>query len=191
MNTPTHILIGAGAFARPGRPTVVAAALLGGAAPDLSLFAMVGWERLIEGRSMREIFDHTYYDPIWQTVFAIDNSAPLYALLIGVALLARAPALAAFAGAAILHVLVDLPLHAGDGRPHFWPFSAWVFHSPVSYWDRAHYGGAVAAAESALVVALAALLWRRFTDWRARAILALVAALQVAIGSLLALSLVA
>ena len=42
MNTPAHILIGWAAFARKGDNRVVAAAIIGGLAPDLSLYLMAG-----------------------------------------------------------------------------------------------------------------------------------------------------
>jgi hypothetical protein len=34
------------------------------------------------------------------------------------------------------HNLMDIPMHAEDARPPFWPLSRWRFKSPVSYWDR-------------------------------------------------------
>ena len=191
MNTPTHLLVGAAAFGRSGRPATTAAALLGGLAPDFSLYVMVGWERFANGRSFEQIFDEDYFSDFWQTVFAVDNSAPLYGLLALCALAASgfsprrvladgrwtAP-LFAFAGAALLHIALDLPLHHDDGRAHFWPFSDWVFQSPVSYWDHRRYGDVVGVAEGALVLALCALLWFRFRSVWARVTLALAAGAQ-------------
>ena len=66
----------------------------------------------------------------------------------------------AFAGAGLLHLVLDFPLHAGDGRPHFWPLSDWVFESPVSYWDSTHH--AIWVAPVSVVISLAAfsVIWK-------------------------------
>jgi hypothetical protein len=37
------------------------------------------------------------------------------------------------------HNLLDLPTHAEDARPPFWPLSRWRWKSPLSYWDRKFY----------------------------------------------------
>ena len=182
MNTPTHLLVAAAAFARPGHPRRTAGALLGGLLPDLSLFLLVAYERFMMGTEWRVIFGQRYGSDLWQGIFAVDNSAPLYAALIGVGLALKQPWLWALAGAALLHVAFDLPLHHDDGRAHFQPFTDWVFQSPFSYWDPAHHGGIVGVVETALGVALALLLWRRFRGWPARLIIA------VALSALLATS---
>lgn len=189
MNTQTHLLIAAAAFARPNAPAVTTAALLGGLIPDLSLYILVG-SGLLQGRSPQQIFDIDYFSDGWQTVFAVDNSAPLFGLLLAAALLAPATRLGqaravliAFAGAALLHIAADLPLHHDDGRPHFQPFTDWVFQSPISYWDTNHHAGIVAVGETILALALCVVLWRRFQGVAARAALALAGAAALATGA--------
>ena len=63
----------------------------------------------------------------------------------------------------MLHLLLDFPLHNDDARAHFWPLTMWKFESPLSYWDRDHYGGVVAPLEAILALALCVILWLRFT----------------------------
>lgn len=176
MNTPTHILVAAAAFAAPGATRRNAGALGGGLLPDLSLYLLVGFESLVLGYGMREIFDERYFSPLWQGIFAVDNSAPLYAGLLGLGLLLRLPWLWALAGAALLHIALDLPFHHDDGRAHFQPFTDWVFQSPLSYWDHRHHGAWVGKLEFALALGLCLLLWRRFQSWPARAAIGLAAA---------------
>lgn len=77
----------------------------------------------------------------------------------------------AFSIAALLHVLTDLPLHHDDGRPHFWPFSDWIFRSPVSYWDPNHYGRVWSLIEVVLAIILIIVLWRRFSSRVVRGLL--------------------
>jgi membrane-bound metal-dependent hydrolase YbcI (DUF457 family) len=167
MNTPAHILIGAALFGRgPGR-AVVAAAAIGAVLPDLSLYLLAGWALHVQQIPPSIVFDELYFSPAWQKVFAVDNSLVLWggALMLGLAL--RKPVLMAFAGSGVLHLLLDLLLHAGDGRPHFWPFSDWVFDSPVSYWDSHHHASIVVPLSAMICVLAFSVLWRR-SGWIGR-----------------------
>ena len=161
MNTPAHLIFGLAAFGRPGRRRVTAAAVAGGLAPDLSLYLMAGVSIWVMGIPARTVFRELYYSDAWQAVFAVDNSFPVWGLLLAIGLWRGWPALRAFAGAGLLHLAFDLPLHTHDARRHFWPLSDWRFESPVSYWDRAAHAGIVAPLElgaSALLTGV--ILWR-------------------------------
>ncbi len=171
MNTPAHLIIGAALFAKPDTPKVSLAALIGALLPDFSLYFMVFWNSQVRGMSMSEIFTNQYFTPYWQSVFAIDNSIPLWLLVLCIALLLRWPVILAFAGAGLAHVLLDLPLHHDDGRAHFWPFSNWKFQSPLSYWDTNHYGHIIGPLEGLLCLGLLILLWRRFSGRFARGLI--------------------
>lgn len=173
MNTPAHLIIGAAAFARPERTKVNIAALLGALIPDASLYFMIFWNRFVQGMSFEQIFGTEYFSGFWQQVFAIDNSIPLWILALIVGLSLRAPVLYVLAGAALLHLFLDLPLHHDDGRMHFWPFSSWIFESPLSYWDRNHFGWIIGPLEGVLALFLLVLLWRRFEGVFARALILL------------------
>ena len=96
------------------------------------------------------------------------------------ALFLRSAAGKAFAISAFLHIAFDLPVHREDGHAHFWPLSDWVFISPVSYWDREHYGNVVGPLEILLVIALIAVLWRRFHAVWVRSLLLLGVVAQAA-----------
>ena len=195
MNTQTHLLLALAALSRRPRelerpastPAVELALLAGAVLPDASLFVMWGQARLA-GVPEARIWSELYYSDRWQEIGAMTNSLPLFALvallaalaggrLVGAAARARpfASALLALGLAATLHVLTDLPLHHDDGHPHFWPFSDWIYASPVSYWDPAHHGRAWSAIETALALGLIVVLWRRFRHVVARGALALAA----------------
>ena len=73
-----------------------------------------------------------------------------------------------FGAAALTHVLGDFPVHNDDAHVHFWPFTDWRFHSPVSYYQSAHYGGVFRPFEMILDVCLAAYLFIRFRQWPVR-----------------------
>jgi membrane-bound metal-dependent hydrolase YbcI (DUF457 family) len=205
MNTQTHILLGAALLARPGRPLRNVAAIAGGLVPDLSIFVMWASAKL-SGTPETVIWRDMYWRPEWQSAAAVTNSLPLYLALaiaatgLGARLKpptqtagARADpfgpgggldwrvAILAFSLAAMVHVATDFPVHVFDGHPAFWPFSDWIFQSPVSYWDRRYYGNYVSLIELALAVGLIAILWRRFSSPAIRGILVLAAVSYVAI----------
>jgi len=203
MNTQTHLLLGLAAFSRrprgealPASTPAVELALLGGALlPDASLFVMWGRAKLA-GVPDERIWSELYYSDFWQGIGAIGNSVPAFALvalvewlaggrLLGTAARARVPASVALAVAAsaLLHVFTDLPLHHDDGHPHFWPFSGWIYASPVSYWDPNHHGRLWSGVESALALLLIAVLWRRFRRSLARAALVLAGLSHVAVAA--------
>lgn len=165
MYTPAHLIFGAAAFGQPQHRWTLIAALAGGLAPDLSLYLMVGWHLLVLQTEARVVFGELYFSDTWQAVFSVDNSFVLWGAVLAVALWQKWRGLTAFAGAALLHIALDFPLHAGDGRPHFWPISDWVFDSPLSYWDGHHHAGWIGPVEMTLCVVFVILLWRRVPLW--------------------------
>ncbi len=161
MNTPAHLLVGAAAFARPADARVLWAALLGSLLPDLSLYVMAGVSLFVLGIPEQVVFGQLYYSLAWQTVFAIDNSFVLWGLVLVLAIWKGWTLVTVGAAAGLLHLAMDFLLHAGDGRPQFWPFTDWVFHSPVSYWDSAHHAVWVAPVSGLVCFAAYIILWQR------------------------------
>ena len=168
------------AFGRPGAPAVTIAALLGALAPDLSLYLLAGWQLGVRGTPAQAVFREMYYSDAWQAVFAVDNSVPLWAAGLALALWRRSRWGVAFAGAGLLHLALDLPLHNEDARRHFWPLTDWVFRSPVSYWDGARFGGVVGPIEAAATLGLCVWLWTRYTRPPTRVAIAALAMAEAA-----------
>lgn len=164
MNTPAHLIVGASFFARSDRKGTLLAALAGAMAPDLSLYLMVGVSIWVMGIAPQIVFRDYYYSDAWQSVFAVDNSFILWSTLLCLALWRSWPRVVAFAGAGLLHLALDFPLHTHDARMHFWPLTDWVFFSPVSYWDVRAYAGIVGPTEFLFSLGCAVVLWRRFRD---------------------------
>ena len=173
MNTPAHLLIGSAVLARRDDWRTAVAAIAGSFMPDFSLYFMVFWSRYAKGLSEAQIFGERYYSDFWQGIFAVDNSLPLWGALVLVSALLGRKTLLVFGLAGLLHILLDFPLHHDDGRAHFWPFSDWIYESPISYWDPRAHGGIVGPLEVAACVFAATVLWRRFEGWVARALVAL------------------
>lgn len=180
MNTPAHLIFGLAAFGNPHRRAVTAAALAGAFIPDLSLYALAGWELLIQGTDPQIVFGQMYYSDSWQAIFRIDNSFILWGLLLVVGMMARSGVLIALCGAALIHLTLDFPLHNDDARAHFWPLTNWKFISPVSYWDPKYYGHIVGPIEVVMVLAASVYAWRKFKTRVMRALIVLLAVVEAA-----------
>ncbi len=170
MNTPSHSILNLAILGRPQQRGLMWPILLGSWWPDAAMFVFYGWAK---GRGLAEsqIWQEAYYQPGWQDIFAIGNSIPL-ALLVGcIALWQRWQPLTFFCASALLHHLEDLPLHHDDAHRHFWPLSNVRFISPLSYWDRDHYGTYVALGEILLVLLASVYLWRWTRSRLGRALL--------------------
>ncbi|KNG92731.1 hypothetical protein [Pseudaestuariivita atlantica] len=184
MNTPAHLIFGIAAFGKPDRPATLWAATLGALAPDLSLYLMGAVSLYLLRIPPNVVFGELYYSDAWQTVFAIDNSAILWGGLLAWALWRRHAVLTAFAGAGLLHIALDFPLHHDDGRAHFWPLTNWIFESPVSYWDARRHAGIVGPIEGAASLILGLWAGWRIRHWGWRAALAILLFLQLGITSI-------
>jgi len=162
MNTPTHFLAAAAILSRAHSPRRNMAIAAGALAPDLSIFIFFAWTQAFTQLSMPEIWNEAYWTEPWQTLGAISNSAPIALALLGVGVWRKAPLLTVFSLALLVHAGLDFPLHADDAHRHFWPFTDWRFHSPVSYWDASHHAIIGALIELSVFLAAVIVLWRRF-----------------------------
>ncbi len=183
MNTPTHALLNLALLGGRGGRARFAPVLAGAVLPDLPMLGFWLWQTLALGRAQSLIWTRVYFEAPWQTLFDVFNAIPVYAALALVAAWRRWRAGLWLAASALLHIICDLPLHREDAHAHFWPLSGWHFVSPVSYWDRAHYGFAFSVLE---LVLLAGSAWwiarRRRGPWTRRALAATVLGCAVAWG---------
>ena len=177
MNTIAHMVVAAAALSQPENPKRNWAIMAGAFLPDASMFVFFAWSR-VQGWSGDETWNVQYWTEPWQSLGALSNSAVLFALLLGLAVWRRRPLLVAFCAAALIHVGLDLPLHADDAHRHFWPLTNWRFISPISYWDPAHNGLWGSALETTALLAAVTVLWRRFYGMRTRIALLIAGALQ-------------
>ncbi len=167
MNTPSHLLITAALRkSLKDRSMVTSAFLCGAVAPDMPLYllsfggllyyrAVLGWS---SSATFRHMFDYLYFHhPLWIVAHNFLH-APLLLLLAFACLwqLRHRPSpviawLYWFVLACLLHTTVDVFTHVDDGPLLLFPVQ-WSlrFHSPVSYWDSAHYGNQFALFELTL-----------------------------------------
>ena len=140
MNTPSHIIINLTVLRRPEPLALTWPILLGAMAPDAAIFVFYGWAKWVQKLPDSVIWREAYYSHPWQDIFAIGNSIPLALIGIFISGYLKHPGWVAFFASMVLHQLCDLPLHHDDAHRHFFPFSDARFSSPISYWDRNHYG---------------------------------------------------
>lgn len=182
MNTPAHLVLAVAALAKPNKPKITWAAILGALIPDLSLYLLAAWSMFVQGNNAHYVFDTQYFSEEWQNIFAIDNSFFLWGLVIIIGLLLKKHWLWVLGSAAFLHLCFDFPLHHDDARQHFWPISDWIFISPFSYWDHRHHGELISYLEIGLCLFLLVILWRRFKSRFARVVIIITGLLQIAPG---------
>ncbi|MFQ5543929.1 MAG: hypothetical protein ACE5FY_06210 [Nitrospiria bacterium] len=163
MNTPAHAVVNLLILGQKKRPEEVVPILIGAILPDLPMVFFYFYEKVILKMPEQKIWSDLYFDPDWQIFFDFFNALPI--LLLALLLATRSAGrkwLVPFFSSMIFHVFFDLPLHNDDAHGHFFPLSDWHFHSPVSYWDPAHYGQIVAPIEVLLVLIGSFVLFRRY-----------------------------
>lgn len=166
MISITHTLFALAVLTKKETPLRNRAAFLGSVIPDAFIYVVaLGWT-LFSAEPMSRLWDEVYFDQPMQSIASAFNSIPIYALL---ALLGyfyrrtKAGIITLFLSlAALLHISMDLPVHAHDAYAHFWPITQWKFHSPISYWEphlQAHWVGLI---ETAIALGSAWMIARRF-----------------------------
>jgi hypothetical protein len=162
------------------RPRLVWGALLGGVTPDVPMFVMFAAAQLA-GADAHYIFEEAYFSNGWQVANGLGHSFLIWPLLLAGGLVSRRHRsgrdawLTAFAASGLTHAVVDFLCHREDAHMHFWPLSRWRFMSPVSYYERAHFGGWFMLAETGLSLGFAAWLIWRVRHWPTRLIIGLLA----------------
>ncbi len=179
MNTPAHVVVNLALLSGGANRRFAGPILAGSLLPDLPMFVFYAWQKLGRGASEGWIWGTGYFLPSWQACFDLFNSIPLALAGLLLAWGAGLPGARLFWAAVLLHVLGDLPLHREDAHGHFFPLSSWRFESPVSYWDPAHHGRWAALAETIALLAGCVALGRRFRRPRTRALLGVLAGIQV------------
>ena len=173
MHTPTHLLIGTAALTKPGARWINIAAVSGALLPDLPMYVMFAFARMT-GVAEYDIWEPPgglYWNNPWKALVNAGHSLPIFLAVLALAFWFASAAWKAFAYSGLLHIAFDFPVHREDGHAHFWPFSNWVFISPVSYYERDHYGGIVMPIEIVGALVLTVVLWRRFSAWWVRGLL--------------------
>jgi hypothetical protein len=179
MNTPSHMILNLAILRRPEQVVYTWPILLGAIAPDAAIFVFYGWAKWVQKLPESVIWREAYYSQPWQDIFAIGNSIPLALVGIAASLYFKQTAWGLFFASMVLHHLCDFPLHHDDAHRHFFPFSNVRFTSPVSYWDRNHYGTLGALIELCMVLGGSAFLLSNVSSVWGRGLLLLTNSLML------------
>ncbi len=165
MNTQTHLLLASALLTKRGEKARNIAIVAGALLPDLPVYALFGIASLL-GYPSQQVFDDLYFREEMRSLMGLFNSFFVAAAIAAAGWLLRDKwwgwPMVFFAAAMAVHAATDLPVHVDDGHRHFWPFSKFVFNSPLSYWNHSHHGGVVSLVETALGIICALVVWRRF-----------------------------
>jgi hypothetical protein len=184
MNTPTHALVNLTLLTRGRVRAGLLWILAGAVGPDVPIFVLFALARGLWRQPAARIWSATYFEPGWQLLIDLAHSVPLALALLLFGWRMRTAELRLLAWSLMLHSALDFPFHANDGHRHFFPVSDFRFDSPVSYWDPAHFGRAVALIETVSGFALSVYWFRRAVRAVARLMTALLAAVY-AVGTAL------
>lgn len=177
MITPSHIIY-SWALARKTEansqnpdqkhtPKRTLAFVLGALFPDTPTYLFFIVCGLILGYSGEAMWDDMYFNSGWSLPITLFHSFWLWPVLIGLSTYLGLSFVRWFSISAFFHSLVDFLVHTDDAYRHFWPFSDWKFHSPVSYYRASEYGNWVSAFDSLLVLGLLTYLYTKYRGkWR-------------------------
>jgi hypothetical protein len=172
MNTPSHAILNLFALTKFA-PHTTWPILLGAILPDVPMFVLVVWAKVKQIPS-DELWTKVYWQPFWQDFTHGFHSIPIAAGLAAIGHLLHLDWLKWLCVSAILHSLGDFPVHNDDAHRHFLPMSQFRFISPISYWDRAHYGQVVALVEILGVLGVSLVLFGQTDFWVGKGILVMV-----------------
>lgn len=169
MTTQSHAILNMALLSKRDKPFLHRYAFMGAVLPDLPIFIFFIVESVIRKTSQRELWGSLYFTESWQNFFDIFNSVPLILILLGIGFyLLHSDRITVFAWSLLLHCAFDFLTHHDDGHHHLFPLSDFVFASPISYWDRDHYGGIVAPIERLVMLIASIYLFPRLKTRLAR-----------------------
>ncbi len=156
MNTPAHLALSIFLWRKQTQWAAVTAICFGALLPDLPMIGFYLYQKLWAGSSELQIWSQQYFQTDWQLFFDLFNSIPLFLAVLITSYFLNNRVLFLIVASALLHMMLDLPLHHDDAHRHFLPISQWRFESPLSYWDPKYFGHIIFRIEllSSLVICL-------------------------------------
>lgn len=174
MNTQAHIIFNILLLRSfKYKPKFILATVIGAIIPDLAMFLFFAWTFFFQSMSVEQIFTVEYFKPHWQNYFDIYNSIPIFFIILFISFILLKLKfitkkvyifMKILVYSALLHLFFDLFSHADDAHRHFYPFTNFVFKSPISYWDPDYFGKQFAILEILLVFISSCYIWKLFKN---------------------------
>lgn len=161
MNTPAHLALSLFVWRDQKYSWAIFAIVLGALLPDLPMIGFYLYQKLILSVPEKIIWEDLYFLPSWQLFFDVFNAIPLWLIIAFTAYRLKRRFVFLVAASALLHLMLDLPLHHDDAHRHFLPFTQWRFLSPISYWNPKYFGQYAMALELLMVLATSFFVFRR------------------------------
>lgn len=169
MTTQSHVILNTAFLSQRDKPYLHRYAFIGAVLPDLPMFFFFAVETFIRKTSQRELWSERYFVQAWQNLFDVFNAVPLILILVGIGYyLFKSEKITVLAWSLLLHCGFDFFLHNDDAHHHFFPLTDFAFESPISYWDRDHYGHIVGPIEALVTLVVSVYLFRRLKTQIAR-----------------------
>jgi hypothetical protein len=171
VNTPSHAILNLTLLSQSQSIPFTLPIALGAVLPDAPIFVLYFWAKFVRRQPEYQIWRETYELPFWQNIVAAFHSIPLALIGIAITHYWGWHSVKIIFLSMIFHSLLDLPVHNHDAHRHFFPFSNYRFISPLSYWDRQHYGGIVSFVEKLLVLGATIYIFPAIDSWLGKGLL--------------------
>ena len=135
---------------------------LGAFFPDSFTFVFFLIYGVLFSMPHEKLWDDMYFNSGWNIIFNLAHSLWLLPLLTFLFFLWERRNVMYFFLSATTHAMMDFFVHADDAYAHFYPFSSYKFHSPISYYDPHFYGNYVSIATHVMAIIFFFILQKRF-----------------------------
>lgn len=171
MITTSHVIYSWALAKKTEKPNFLGkkrtlAFVLGAVLPDIPTYLFFLLYGVALGYSGDQMWGDMYFNSGWSIPITLSHSFIIWPVLIAISSYLGLKFLKWFSISALFHSIVDFTVHTGDAYRHFYPFSDWKFHSPISYWNSAEYGQYVSTFDSILVLGLLVFLYQRYNKSR-------------------------
>lgn len=174
MNTPAHVVLNLLFLGKQAQASILTPVVVGAILPDAPMFVFYFVEKVLYKTPESVIWREAYYQQHWQNFIDLFNSLPFMVLGLILALWMGSQFATLLFGSMLLHIAGDLPLHHDDAHRHFFPFSDWRFHSPISYWDPRYFGHIVSTLEILMVIISCIILLNLYDSFAGKMAIALI-----------------
>lgn len=173
----SHVIYNVTLLGKKKKRPLIIAVIAGSFAPDIATAVFFLYHRLLLGTPSELIWKDNYSGSFFSDAAGWLHSLPIIATLLAFFWWRRQHTAKYFFLSWFLHIAADFFVHHSDAHMQLLPFSTWRFASPVSYWEPAYSGTLIGVFEITFSLFCLGILWGRYSSWKARTALVVVAVL--------------